>query len=148
MTSEENLQMFMQDYHRALNNKNFGEIVDFLDFPFVISLKGAKATLTNIEEVMHAFGEVARVQEQRGVAQIVRNVFLTQIVDLREAIVGTEEEAFDSNGNALVKWRTSYLLARRNGVWRLTRANATNYDEAWEKAGRAPMRKAVVSSLC
>lgn len=138
----------MQDYHRALNNRDFGGIVDFLDFPFEITLKGAKASLKNAEEIVFALSEMARVEKRRGVVQVVRNVYLAHIVDLREAIVGTDEEAFDAKGNSLVTWRSSYLLARRNGVWRITHANATDHDEAWERAGRKPLRMAVDSSLC
>jgi len=148
MTSEENLRILMQDYHRALNAQNYRDVIEFLDFPFELSVKGAKVQLNNAAEIVHAFKKAARVHKDRGVDHIFRRVDLAHIVDLREAIVGTIEEAFDAKGNSLVKWRSSYLLARRNGIWRITHANATGHDEAWEKVGSAPLCEVTDSSRC
>lgn len=148
MTSEENLRMFMQDYHRALNAQNYDELVEFLDLPFELALKGKKKTLQTFADVKAAFRMAQAILAERGVFKTVRNVAFVHISDLRESIVGTDETAFDRAGNAIVNWRSSYLLQRRNGLWRICRVNAINHDESWEKIGHRALHAASESSFC
>lgn len=148
MTSEENLRIFMQDYHRVLNAKDFGGLVEFLDFPFEVTAKNTKLNLRCAADVVEAFSVFQGIMDQRGVHRVYREVVLAHVADLREAIVGTEEIAVNAKNETIVTWRTSYLLARKNGVWRMTHVNAINHDEAWEKRGEKSLHAAAVSSLC
>ncbi|UZD92460.1 hypothetical protein [Cognatishimia activa] len=148
MTSEEILRSFMQDYHRVLNARDFGGLVEFLDFPFEIAALGTKLKLQNAADIVEAFTVADKVHAERGVHRVRREVAFAHVADLREAIVGTHETAIDARGHEIVSWRSSYLLERKNGVWRLTKVNATNHDEAWEKLGEASLHAASESSLC
>lgn len=148
MTSEETLRSFMQDYHRVLNAKDFGGLVEFLDFPFEIAAMGTKFQLRNAAEIVEAFIAADKVHRERGVHRVYREVALAHVADLREAIVGTHETAVDINGKEIVSWRSSYLLARKNGIWRLTHVNAADHDRAWENIGELSLHAAAESSLC
>ncbi|MFY0596144.1 MAG: hypothetical protein JXQ85_06920 [Cognatishimia sp.] len=148
MTMEENLRNFMQDYHNVLNSKKYEGLAEFLVFPFEIALKGTTLRLNTLDEAIEAFQAVDQVHDLRGVAYVLQNVYLVHATSLSEAIIGTDETAYDAAGNELVNWHSSYLMNRINSIWRLTHANAINYDEAWENRGALVLHAAAESSLC
>ena len=148
MTSDEALRTFKQDYHRTLNEKDFGGLVEFLDFPFEVKAKGARLKLHTAADVVEAFSAAHRVHVLRGVARVHREVDFVHVTGLGEALLNVQETAINASEQPIVSWRTSYLVARPNGVWRLTHVNATNHDEAWERRGEKPLHAAAESSLC
>ncbi|SHG42040.1 nuclear transport factor 2 family protein [Cognatishimia maritima] len=148
MTIEENLRAFMQDYHRAIADKNFAAVAEFLEFPFEITLKGGEVKLRDTADVVEAFSVIAKVHRARGVKKVRRRVHLVHATSLSEAIVSTDEEALDEKGQPIVTWRSSYLLLRQRGIWRIAEANAVNHDEVWEKVGATSLHAASASSLC
>lgn len=148
MTTEENLRAFMQDFHRKLGAYKFTELAEFIEFPFEITGKGGSVTVRDAADAAKAFKAKANLNRLRGVVRICRHVHLVHVTSLDEAIIGTEETAFDKAGETLMTWRKSYLIRRTNGIWRLSHANVVDYDTAWESVDGVSFHAACESSLC
>ncbi|CUI79672.1 hypothetical protein [Cognatishimia activa] len=148
MTIDENLRTLMRDFYRVVDAEAFEDLGEFLEFPFEIAVKGKVLELHNISDAAGAFFAAARVHKSRGIARVTHKVSLVHATSLTEALIGVDEVAFDSRNRKLISWRSSFLLRRLNGIWRLSRANATGYDLAWEAKGKEALRSAVTSSLC
>lgn len=148
MITEEALRSFMQDYFRAMNAEDSSAIVEFVHFPFELKTKGKKLKLRDGADAVEAYSALKRIHAMRGVKRVYREVAMVHVTNMTEALVNVQETAVNASNEAIVSWQTSYLLARPNGVWRLTHMNSTNQDEAWAKRGEKPLHAAAVSSLC
>ena len=147
MTIDENLRTLMRDFYRVVDAEAFEDLGEFLEFPFGIAVKGKFVELNDVFETVCAFSAAARVHKSRGIARATHKVSLVHATSLTEALLGVDEVAFDSRDRELISWRSSFLVRRLNGIWRLSRANATGYDLAWEAKGKEVLKSAVASSL-
>ena len=145
---DENLRILMQDFYRMVDSEKFEGLGEFLEFPFEIATKDKTLELQDISDAIEAFKAAAKVRKRRAIARVKRKVSLVHTTSLTEALVGVDEVAFDSEDRQLVAWRSSFLLRRLNGIWRLSRANAAGYDLAWEAKGEPTLRFTANSSLC